>query len=230
MQYDLIIQNGTVIDGSGLPRFRADVGIIDGKVASIGRIRGESAKETVDRRGPRGSLPVLSTATPIWTPRCPGTPLGTCSCWHGITSVIMGKLRLFRSRRAKRAKRTWSCATWSAPKTSRPEAMNAGINWTWETFSRVPGTALRRLPKGIKLRAPTWVTRRYGPISWASGRFTEESHRERPGTHEAAGARGHSGRGDGLYHLADAQPPDASNVSRWPAAWRPGRKSASWSG
>ena len=36
MQYDLIIRNGTVIDGSGLPRFRADVGIVHGKIAAIG--------------------------------------------------------------------------------------------------------------------------------------------------------------------------------------------------
>ena len=47
MQYDLIIKNGTVIDGSGLPRFRADVGVLNGKIASIGRIRAE-AKETID--------------------------------------------------------------------------------------------------------------------------------------------------------------------------------------
>ena len=35
MQYDLIIKNGTVIDGSGLPRFQADVGVVDGKILSL---------------------------------------------------------------------------------------------------------------------------------------------------------------------------------------------------
>ncbi len=39
MNYDLIIKNGTVIDGSGMPRFRADVGIADGKIAAIGKIQ-----------------------------------------------------------------------------------------------------------------------------------------------------------------------------------------------
>jgi N-acyl-D-amino-acid deacylase len=39
MKYDLIIRNGTVIDRSGMARYRADVGVVQGKIASIGRIR-----------------------------------------------------------------------------------------------------------------------------------------------------------------------------------------------
>jgi hypothetical protein len=38
MDYDLVIRNGTVIDGTRLPRFRADLGIKWGKVRKIGRI------------------------------------------------------------------------------------------------------------------------------------------------------------------------------------------------
>ncbi len=34
MHYDLIIKNGTVIDGSGLPRYRADIGIVHGQIAT----------------------------------------------------------------------------------------------------------------------------------------------------------------------------------------------------
>ena len=50
MVYDLLVKNGTVVDGSGTPRFRADVGIADGKIAHIGRIN-ERAKETLDAEG-----------------------------------------------------------------------------------------------------------------------------------------------------------------------------------
>ena len=50
MSYDLVIKNGTVIDGTGLPRYRADVGVVGGQIAHIGRIR-ESAKETIDAEG-----------------------------------------------------------------------------------------------------------------------------------------------------------------------------------
>ena len=48
--YDLVVKNGTIVDGSGMPGFRADVGIIDGRIANIGRIR-EAAASTIDAEG-----------------------------------------------------------------------------------------------------------------------------------------------------------------------------------
>ena len=50
MAFDLIVKNGMIVDGSGLPRFRGDVGIKDGKIAEIGRLSG-TAKETLDAEG-----------------------------------------------------------------------------------------------------------------------------------------------------------------------------------
>ncbi len=53
MAYDLVIKNGWVVDGSGSPRYRADVGVTNGRIEAIGRIR-ESAREVVDAEGQRG--------------------------------------------------------------------------------------------------------------------------------------------------------------------------------
>ena len=50
MAYDLVIRNGVVVDGSGLPRYRADVGVRHGRIAAIGRIR-ERAREVIDAEG-----------------------------------------------------------------------------------------------------------------------------------------------------------------------------------
>lgn len=150
MQYDLIIQNGTVIDGSGLPRFRADVGIIDGKIASIGRIRGESAKETVDAEG-HVVVPGFIDGHTHMDAQVSWDPLGTCSCWHGITSVIMGNCG-FSLAPCKESEKDMVMRNLERAEDIAPEAMNAGINWTWETFPEYL-ESVERLPKGINYGA-----------------------------------------------------------------------------
>jgi dihydroorotase/N-acyl-D-amino-acid deacylase len=50
-EYDLIIRNGRVIDGSGRPAYRADVAIKDDRIARIGNLRGAKGKREIDARG-----------------------------------------------------------------------------------------------------------------------------------------------------------------------------------
>ena len=88
MSYDLVIKNGLVVDGSGMPRYRADVGIKGDRIASIGRIAAP-AKETIDAEGHVVSPGFVDGHTHMdaqifWD------PIGSCSCYHGVTSVVMG--------------------------------------------------------------------------------------------------------------------------------------------
>src|SRR5207244_657720 len=145
MAYDLIVKNGTVIDGSGLPRYRADVGVKNGRIASIGRIR-ESAREVVDAEGHVVSPGIIDGHTHMdaqifWD------PLGTCSCWHGITTVVMGNCGFTLAPCAEKDKALVIRNLQRAEDIS-PEAMNAGITWSWTTFREWLDT-LQRLPKGI---------------------------------------------------------------------------------
>ena len=48
---DTIIRNGTVIDGTGAPGFRADVAIQDGRIAAVGDLTGREARQEVDAAG-----------------------------------------------------------------------------------------------------------------------------------------------------------------------------------
>src|SRR5690348_5659455 len=50
MSLDLVVKNGTVVDGSGGPRYQADIGIKDGNIVEIGRIRA-AAEQTIDADG-----------------------------------------------------------------------------------------------------------------------------------------------------------------------------------
>src|SRR5215471_21238171 len=88
MSYDLIIRGGTVVDGSGLPRYQADVGIKGGRITSIGKVSGP-ADEVIDAEGHVVTPGFIDGHTHMdaqvfWD------PLGSCSCWHGITTVVMG--------------------------------------------------------------------------------------------------------------------------------------------
>ena len=77
-----------MVDGSGMPRYRADVGVKDGRIAEIGRIRGGAA-ETIDADGLIVSPGFIDGHTHM-DAQVTWDPLGSCSCWHGVTSVIMG--------------------------------------------------------------------------------------------------------------------------------------------
>ena len=88
MKYDLVIKNGTVIDGSGLPSYRADVGVVHGKIAAVGRIK-DGGKEVVDAEGQVVTPGFIDGHTHM-DAQVSWDPLGTCSCYHGITSVVMG--------------------------------------------------------------------------------------------------------------------------------------------
>lgn len=149
MQYDLVIRNGTVIDGSGLPRYQADVGIVHGTIVSIGRIR-DHAKEVLDAEGHVVAPGFIDGHTHM-DAQVNWDPLGTCSCWHGITSVVMGNCGFSLAPCAEHDKDLVMRNLERAEDIS-PAAMEAGIKWTWETFPEYLDT-IERLPKGINYSA-----------------------------------------------------------------------------
>ena len=145
MAYDLLIKNGWVVDGSGLPRFRADVGVNDGRISAIGRLR-ESAKEVIDAEG-RVVAPGFVDGHTHMDAQIFWDPLGTSSCWHGITSVVMGNCGFTLAPCAK-ADRHLVIRNLQRAEDIAAEAMEAGIEWRWTTFPEFLDV-LDSLPKGI---------------------------------------------------------------------------------
>jgi N-acyl-D-amino-acid deacylase len=100
MSYDLIIKNGTVIDGTGAFRRRADVAVKDGKVAEIGKVT-DGAAQTIDASDLIVSPGFVDPHTHYDAQIC-WDPLVSCTSWHGVT---WSTSRRFRSRRCRRGLR-----------------------------------------------------------------------------------------------------------------------------
>jgi N-acyl-D-aspartate/D-glutamate deacylase len=88
MSFDLVIRNGTVVDGSGMARYRADVGVEAGRIVEIGRIRAP-AQKTIDAEGLIVAPGFIDGHTHM-DAQIAWDRFGSCSCWHGVTSVVMG--------------------------------------------------------------------------------------------------------------------------------------------
>src|SRR5438552_2650008 len=145
MPYDLVIKNGVLIDGSGLPRHHADVAVRHGRIAAVGRIR-ERAREVIDADGLVVAPGFIDGHTHMdaqifWD------PLGTCSCWHGVTTVVMGNCG-FTLAPCPESQKHLVVRNLERAEDIAAEAMAAGIEWKWTTFPEFLD-CLDALPKGI---------------------------------------------------------------------------------
>ena len=149
MSLDILIRNATVVDGSGGPRYRADVGIQDSRIAEIGRILTPAAT-TIDADGLILRPGFIDGHTHM-DAQVNWDPLGSCSCWHGVTSVVMGNCG-FALAPCAPEDQEWFARCLEAVEDIPTEAMMAGIDWTWETFPEYLAT-VDRVPKGINYGA-----------------------------------------------------------------------------
>jgi N-acyl-D-amino-acid deacylase len=149
MGLDLLIRSGTIVDGSGAPRYRGDVGIRQGRIVEIGRIR-SGAERVIDADGLIVAPGFVDGHTHM-DAQVAWDRIGSCSCWHGVTTVIMGNCG-FALAPCRPEEREWFARCLTAVEDIPTEAMLAGIDWTWETFPEYLAT-VDRLPKAINYGA-----------------------------------------------------------------------------
>ena len=132
MSYDLIIRNGTVVDGSGNPRRRADVGVVDGRVAAVGFLEDETATEEIDATG-RIVAPGIVDAHTHYDPQLTWDPYATASCFHGVTTVLAGNCG-FSVSPCRTEDRDFFGGVFAQVEGMDPVALS-GIDWQFETFA-----------------------------------------------------------------------------------------------
>lgn len=159
--YDLVIKNGTIIDGRRTPRFRGDIAVQAGRIARIGRIDASDAAEVVDASGRVVAPGFVDLHTHydsqlFWDPWC------TMSGWHGVTSVVIGNCG-FGFAPCKPADRDRAMLSLSRNEAVPLETMKIGMPWDWETFPEFLDS-IGRTPKGVNVMAFVPLAPIYGYV------------------------------------------------------------------
>lgn len=157
--HDLIIKNGTVVDGSGQPAKQADVAIKDGRIAAVGSNLG-AAKKEIDAHG----LLVAPGWVDIHTHydgQVTWDPYLTPSSWHGATTVVMGNCGVGFAP-AQPDRHDWLIGLMEGVEDIPGTALSEGIQWEWETFGEYMD-ALDKKPLAIDVatQVPHGAVRAY---------------------------------------------------------------------
>ena len=146
MGHDLVIRGGTVVDGTGAPSVRADVAIDGDRIVSVGDVDASGAAEVIEADG-RLVTPGFVDLHSHLDAQIGWDPLMSSSCWHGVTSVVMGNCGMtFAPLRPGQAE---TLANMMESVEDIPaSAILQGLDWNWETYGQYLD-AVDAMPKGI---------------------------------------------------------------------------------
>jgi N-acyl-D-amino-acid deacylase len=213
MTAEVSIRGGTVVDGTGSPPFRADVGITDGKVVEIGE--SVSGDRQIDASG-RLVIPGFIDIHTHYDPQVLWDPWLTPSSWHGVTTVVAGNCG-YSIAPTQQASRGSILRTLDKVEDMRLSTLEAGVGWDFETYPEYLQTVARR---GTAINFGGYVghtpVRIYvmGDDAYEREATTDEVARMRQVVKESliGGALGFSSDRGG-FHLGDGGRPVPSIVS-----------------
>lgn len=139
--YDLVIRNGTVVDGTGADRIAADIAVSDGRIVEVGKVDGR-ARETIDASDLIVAPGFVDPHTHYDAQIC-WDDVTSPSSWHGVTTVMMGNcgVGIAPCRPESREIAAWDLVNVEAIPF---DVLNQGVTWDWETFPEYLDAAARR--------------------------------------------------------------------------------------
>ena len=145
MSYDMLITNARICDGTGAPAFDGALAIKDGKIVGLGDVSGEASRQ-IDAQGLVLAPGFIDHHT-HYDAQISWDPLLTSSCWHGITSVVMGNcgVGVAPCRTDERGIVAWDLVNVEA---MPYEVLLNGVSWAWESFPEYLA-AMKKRPLAI---------------------------------------------------------------------------------
>ena len=144
-RYDLVIRNGTIVDGTGGKQFNGDVAVSDGLIVKVGEVEGSAAEE-IDATG----LIVTPGFVDIHTHydgQATWDQEMAPSSWHGVTTVVMGNCGVGFAPAAP-DRHEWLIGLMEGVEDIPGTALAEGMKWDWETFPEYLD-ALEKLPRTV---------------------------------------------------------------------------------
>jgi N-acyl-D-amino-acid deacylase len=143
MAYDLLVKNGTIVDGTGAPAYRGNVAAAGGRIVEVGDVDGPAAR-VIDASDLIVSPGFIDPHTHYDAQIC-WDPLVTCSSWHGVTTVIMGNCGVGLAPCRPTAKEHEIAAKNLEHVEAIPyDVLEGGLTWDWQTFPDYIEAARRR--------------------------------------------------------------------------------------
>ncbi len=141
MTHDLVIRNGTIVDGTGADRFHGDIAVKDGIITEVGEVSG-SAERTIDAADLIVAPGFVDPHTHYDAQIC-WDDVTSPSCWHGVTTVMMGNCGVGI---APCKPETREVAAWDLVNVEAIpfDVLKQGVTWDWETFPEYMSAAGRR--------------------------------------------------------------------------------------
>ncbi len=143
--HDLVIRNGTIVDGTGNTRFLGDIAI-DGRLISlVGKVTG-SGREEIDATG-KIVAPGFVDIHTHYDGQATWDQEMAPSSWHGVTTIVMGNCGVGFAP-ARPGKHDWLIGLMEGVEDIPGTALAEGLKWDWESFPEYLD-ALERLPRTI---------------------------------------------------------------------------------
>ena len=143
--YDLIIRGGTIVDGTGRPRFTGDVAVKNGLIAAVGKVSGTAAQE-IDAEG-KVIAPGWVDIHTHYDGQATWDQEMAPSSWHGVTTLVMGNCGVGFAPAAP-DRHDWLIGLMEGVEDIPGTALAEGLKWDWETFPEYLD-ALDRLPRSV---------------------------------------------------------------------------------